>query len=69
MFYPEDSCLGYWTIFMTLVLLTTCFVTPWKIAFSDEADYNWEIINTIIDFCFAIDMVIIFNTAFYDEEN
>ena len=69
MFYPEDNCLANWNIVMTIILLVTCLVTPWKIAFSAEADFAWEVINTIIDIFFGIDMLVIFNSAFYDDDN
>ena len=69
MFYPEDNCLANWNIVMTIILLVTCLVTPWKIAFSAEADFVWEVINTIIDIFFGIDMLVIFNSAFYDDDN
>jgi hypothetical protein len=34
--YPEDTSKTYWDIFITLILLITCLLTPWRIAFGEE---------------------------------
>jgi hypothetical protein len=36
--YPEDQSKTYWDIFITLILLITCLLTPWRIAFGEEQD-------------------------------
>ena len=33
--YPENTKKGYWDLFITLILLISCFSTPYIIAFSD----------------------------------
>ena len=67
--YPENKDKGIWELFMTLILLTTCVITPLNIAFSLE-DTNPEIyyINVVIDLLFFIDIIVIFNTAFYTDD-
>ena len=54
---------------MTFVLLLTCVITPLHIAFSDEKnEILWMgVLNNVIDFLFLSDMIVIFNSAFYDE--
>ena len=54
---------------MTLILLTTCVITPLNIAFS-MADSNSSIfyLNITIDLIFFIDIVVIFNSAYYTED-
>jgi len=69
--YPEDQEKVTWDLFITVVLLASCMITPYRIAFQD---YNtaeplaWTIVSFTIDFFFFIDIIIIFNSAFYDEE-
>jgi len=29
LFYPEDYCKQHWDLFITLVLLTSCIITPY----------------------------------------
>lgn len=35
LFYPEDQYKIYWDLFITFILLASCLITPWRIAFSD----------------------------------
>ena len=71
MCYPSDNSKINWDIFMTFVLLLTCVLTPLHIAFSDEDnEQKWmSRTNNVIDILFFIDMIVIFNSAFYDEES
>lgn len=69
LFYPQDSVKEYWDLFITVVLFVTCILTPYNIAFSGiQQDIVMLLISTIIDFFFLFDIIIIFNTAFYDDE-
>lgn len=51
-----------------MVLLFTCFATPLRLAFTTEDGLDWQIINGIVDVVFFMDMICIFNTAYYDED-
>lgn len=54
---------------MTLILLLTCFKTPYDLSFNDDHPNSWNmIIDYIIDGLFLIDIFVIFNTAFYDDD-
>ena len=50
-----------------LVLVFSSFVIPYRIAFTIEDSMTWMIINALIDISFALDILVVFNTAFYDE--
>lgn len=52
---------------MAGLLLFTCMVTPYRIAFSKD-DILWTCINYTVDFLFLCDIIVIFFTSFYDEE-
>ena len=67
-FYPEDSWVDYWQMFITLALIFACIVTPYRIAFVEKDGLDWVIINGFVDFLFLLDILIIFNTATYDED-
>ena len=67
--YPESSKKAGWDLFMTFILLVSCFKSPYDIAFStDETPYFNSIIDWVIDCLFFLDVLIIFNSAFYDDE-
>ena len=51
---------------MAIVLVVTCVMTPYNIAFNAVEDFNTKVMNIVIDILFFIDMLVIFNTAIYD---
>lgn len=66
--YPEDTLKGYWDLTISLALILTCSITPYAIAFEGEKDTTWNIFDIIIDIMFGIDIVLIFNSAYYDDD-
>ena len=54
---------------MTFILFVTCIFTPLNIAFDYHTrDHTVETIDYSIDFIYFIDILVIFNTAYYDHE-
>ena len=55
---------------MTWCLIFTCCSTPIFICFHQDSPGidGWELLNIIVDSFFAIDICIVFFTAFYDED-
>jgi hypothetical protein len=43
----------------------TCCATPYRIAFFDEDELDWIIIDSVVDFFFLIDIIFTFFTAYY----
>jgi hypothetical protein len=68
MFYPEDIKLDKWNLVITIVLLFTSIVTPARIAFVEDDNEVWQAINLIIDILFTIDIIVVFNSAYYTED-
>ena len=69
--YPEDQKKIYWDLFITMVLLISCIITPWRIGFVDSKEsepLEWEIINYLIDSLFLMDIIIIFFSAYHDDD-
>lgn len=66
MFYPEDIFINYWNLFITLLLMVVCVYTPIEIAFADIGEHKIDVFSLVIDILFLIDMIIIFNCAYYD---
>ena len=50
-----------------MVLLLVFFLTPYKLAFVDEDNLGWTVVDYIIDFLFLIDIIINFFTAYYND--
>ena len=53
---------------MTVILLITCVITPYNVAFVPNENIISRIISGIIDFLFFIDMIVIFNSVYYDDQ-
>ena len=70
---PQSKCLAIWNIFIAIVLLWSCMITPLQIALlhdnTDEIiDMDWATVNYSVDFIFLLEIIINFNTAVYDED-
>lgn len=68
MVYPENELKSLWDTFLAFVLIFTCIVTPLQIAMVEEVSTEWQIINYLVDLLFLTDIIIIFNTAIYDDD-
>lgn len=60
--YPESSYKQIWDLVITVNLLLTLVMTPFDLAFGSDTD---DFMNTIIDVLFLLDILIIFNCAYY----
>lgn len=69
--YPEDQHKVSWDLFITMILMVSCVITPYNIAFASDngqEPLGWSIVNYTIDILFAFDIFVIFNSCFYDDE-
>lgn len=75
--YPEDNLKLAWDIFTSIVLVLACFMTPFSLAFerldSDTGhifvfESTWTTIESIIDIVFLIEIVVCFNTSYYEQQ-
>jgi hypothetical protein len=65
--YPEDRWKNNWDIYVTVILITTCVYTPYAISF-DFNSPTMFFVDKFIDVCFFIDMLIMFNTVYSNED-
>ena len=47
-------------------MLFTALVTPFRIAYYDDDPLGWIITNTLVDFLFAVDIILNFFSAYFD---
>jgi hypothetical protein len=69
MVYPDDSFKVKWDLFVTALLMFTCFITPWRLAFYFDAmneELGWVLLNYFVDVGFVIDIIVNFNSAYED---
>lgn len=65
---PSNEYKLHWHVLVIALLLYSCIVIPVQIALYDELSSTCLLFNHLVDFVFLIDMFIIFNSAYYDED-
>ena len=78
MIYPDNPKKSIWDLWITLILLITCIVTPVSIAFkkskkkeagiAEDSHSQLDGINNFMDIMFAIDIIVIFFSAIQTED-
>lgn len=72
LFYPEDASKQRWDILISILLIFTCIYTPIVIAFHEEPEDGsldfCMVSNMVVDIFFGLDILIVFFSAFYDED-
>lgn len=53
-----------WDFFITGTLLFITVTVPLRLAFTETDSISWVVVYAIIDFCFLIDVILIFFTSF-----
>ena len=67
--YPENKMKGIWDLVVGLILIITCSVQPVHLAFYEDLQFGaWTVADRIFDGMFAIDLILNFFSAFYDDE-
>jgi hypothetical protein len=66
MIYPDDHWKIFWDLLISLVLLISCFSTPFNLAFPElEENIRWyRIASWTIDVLFLIDIIVNFFSAY-----
>lgn len=72
LFEPDSVFKSNWDLFISVVLIISCLITPYRMAFVDEEKLKefdrWIYLVYSIDMLFLIDIIIIFNSSYYDED-
>lgn len=64
--YPEDKAYNLWNLFIALLLIFACVYTPLDIAFSKGGAIDPIMLS--VDVLFLVDIFVIFNSAFYNQD-
>lgn len=69
LFHPSKPPITYWHIIVCILLFYTASVMPYALAFIEIEPWDgWFVIDLITDILFFTDVLLIFNTAYYDKE-
>lgn len=61
--YPGDRGKVAWDSVMMLLMAYTATLVPYVVCFKDEAPEGYLILDSIVDFCFFMDIVLNFFSA------
>lgn len=68
LFDPENIFHKLWNVFIMVILIISCFLTPYQLAFySEKIPEDSRILNLFIEVMFILDIFVIFNSAYQDE--
>jgi len=68
LFLPDSKFKKYWQYVLMILLIYTAFITPIRLAFIEEFNIIWFSLELIVDILFFLDILITFNTAYFNEE-
>lgn len=60
---PQSFFKSVWNVILIILLVYTATYMPYKICFIDEPSQSSEIVDTVVDVLFAIDIIINFISA------
>ena len=70
--YPNNKLYQYWELFMIFILIGSCFLIPYEIAFpnNNEGKQNlvFWVLDKILDVLFFIDVIVTFYAAVLNDE-
>ena len=69
--YPDDTFYIYWDMFISVILLVSCMITPLNFAFQSELEaIQWYVnCGIAIDCFFALEIVLNFNSSYVEVES
>ena len=65
LFDPDSQGSAAWQVAGLFMIIYQSIVIPFRLCFEAEAQGNWIYLETIIDVCFMLDILVQFNTGFY----
>lgn len=70
--FPDDTLKAYWDLSILLLLLASVVLEPYKLAVMEDSDLSavgWEVLDWVVLLVFALDLVLNFFTAYFDEQS
>lgn len=66
-FVPRDWFLKIWSLIILVLLLYTGSYLPYRLCFYENESIEWYIFDNCTDFVFFFDVIITFNSAYYNK--
>ena len=66
--YPDNRLKPTWDVFMFVLLLFSCLITPLQLALFSTLPEGWLWSNRVTDILFLCDIIVTFNSATFDDD-
>ena len=64
-FSPDSTGKAAWEVAGLFFIIYQSFIIPFRLCFESDATGGWLVVETLIDICFMVDILVQFNTGFY----
>jgi Ion transport protein/Cyclic nucleotide-binding domain len=64
----DSTLMNWWSKFMTLLLLYTAIVTPYRVSFVEFDSFEWSLVEYLISGLFFVDFLLTCVTSYYDTD-
>jgi len=65
---PTDTFKVFWNIILVILYAASAILTPFTVSFIEDGNKAFDLVNTIFNVLFGIDIVINFVSAFYSSK-
>lgn len=62
----DNKAKHVWDAFIMVLLMFVTISLPVRLAFYESDDFTWKIINSFVDICFGIDLILSFFSSYVD---
>lgn len=63
---PHSRFKSIWEFFVIIFMIHTATILPFRLCFYDETDENLDILDSLINYFFVIDITVNLFSAYYD---
>jgi hypothetical protein len=68
MVHPRSKLKQFWQYIMIFLMLYVALILPYYLIFVNNIVFEWDLIDSIINYLFWFDMILCFFSAYYNDE-
>ncbi|MFO0131525.1 MAG: hypothetical protein ACK52J_03150 [bacterium] len=68
MVHPRSKLKQFWQYIMIFLMLYVALILPYYLIFVNNVVFEWDLIDSVINYLFWFDMILCFFSAYYNDE-
>ncbi|CAM9385787.1 unnamed protein product, partial [Ectocarpus sp. 12 AP-2014] len=68
-FHPDSMTKAFWDVFVAFFIVFSVVEVTFRLGFDSPAEGSWAIFGHVVDGMFLVDMLVSFDTAYWDDGN